>query len=399
MNGSTLTPRTTRAPWGLIGMLGLVVAIEAGLERHHLDFTRFYIHDWRVSGRAARAVAPACDVLCFGDSLVKFGVAPRAIEPRLGRRVYNLAVCDGQAPSSFFLLRRALEAGARPTAVVVDFAPHLLSAGPRHNLRHWPELVTTREGLELGLTAKHAAMGAELVLGCLLRSVKDRDEIRDAVLAALRGESTSRRGEILDHVRQWREDQGAQLCAPRPSYRGAIDPANPAYFPRAWKCRSTNETYLRRFLALASAHRVRVFWLLPPVTPRFQARRDALGLEASHTRFVRRLQAEFAKLTVIDARHAGYDHSRFIDPLHLDRRGAAALSTELAGILAREFEGRGPTPRWVELPAGRPEDDEFPSRLAPEIADRGGVDGRIFPRVQDAPSPGSCRPCSRRSGR
>ena len=48
-----MNPARARGPWGWIGMLGLVVAIEAGLERHHLDLTRFYIHDWRVSGRAA----------------------------------------------------------------------------------------------------------------------------------------------------------------------------------------------------------------------------------------------------------------------------------------------------------------------------------------------------------
>jgi hypothetical protein len=375
MSESPRKSRPSRAPWGLVGMLGLVVAIEAGLERHHLDFTRFSIHDWRVSGREARAVAPGCDVLCFGDSLVKFGVAPRVIEPRLGRRVYNLAVCDGQAPSSYFLFHRALEAGARPSAVVVDFVPHLLAAGPRHNLRQWPELVTPREGLDLSLTARHAAMAAELALGSLFPSVKDRYEIRVAVRAALRGESSaSRRGEIPDYVRQWHENQGAQLCAPRPAFRGEIDPANPAYFPHAWKCHPTNETYLRRFLALAAAHRVRVFWLLPPVTPRFQARRDALGIEASHTQFVRRLQAEFANLTVIDARHAGYDHSRFIDPLHLDRRGAAALSAELAGILVRERDGREPIPRWVSLPASRPEDGEAPSRLALQDANRRGGD-------------------------
>jgi hypothetical protein len=361
---------SARMPWGLIGMLGLIVAIEAGLERHHLDFTRFYIHDWRVSGRKARAVAPACDVLCFGDSLVKFGVAPRAIEPRLGRRVYNLAICDGQAPSSYFLFRRALEAGARPSAVVVDFVPHLLAAGSRHNLRQWPELVTPRDGLDLGLTARHAAVAAELALGSLLPSVKDRFEIRAAVRAALRGESASRRGEIPDYVRQWDENQGAQLCAPRPAFRGEIDPANPAYFPRAWKCHPTNETYLRRFLALAAAHRVRVYWLLPPVTPRFQARRDALGIEASYTRFVRRLQAEFANLTVLDARHAGYDHSRFLDPLHLDRQGAAALSAELAGILIREFEGREPRPRWVRLPTGHPRTTIVPPSGTPSERDR-----------------------------
>jgi hypothetical protein len=343
-------------------MLGLVVAIEAGLERHHLDLTRFYIHDWRVSGRSARLASPGCEVLCFGDSLVKFGVAPREIERRLGRPVYNLAVCDGQAPSSFYLFRRAIEAGARPSAVIVDYVPHLLAAGPRHNVRQWPELVTPLEALDLGLTAQHATLLAELALARLLPAVKDRYEIRVALLAALRGEPASRRAEIPAYVRQWCLNRGAQLCAPRPGYGGEIDPNHPAYFPRAWKCHPTNETYVRRFLALAAANGVQVFWLLPPVTPRFQARRDRLGLEECQTRFIHTIQAEHANLTVIDARHAGFDHSRFIDPLHLNREGAAVLSAHLAGILARGPEKNDPGPHWVQLGTSH-EDEEVPSRL------------------------------------
>jgi hypothetical protein len=343
-------------------MLGLIVAIEAGLERHRLDLTRFYIHDWRVSGRSARVAGPGCDVLCFGDSLVKFGVVPRVIERRLGQPVYNLAVCDGQAPSSYYLFRRAIEAGARPSAVIVDFVPHLLAAGPRHNVRQWPELVTPREVLDLGLTAQHAALFAELAIASLLPSVKDRYEIRVALLRTLRGEPASRREEIPEYVRRWSRNRGAQLCAPRPGYRGEIDADNPAYFPHAWKCHPTNETYVRRFLALAAANGVRVFWLLPPVTPRFQARRDELGLEESHTRFIRSIQANHPNLTVIDSRHAGFDHSQFIDPLHLDCEGAAALSARLAGILARRVERNDPIPHWVQLRT-RAEDEEVPSRL------------------------------------
>ena len=39
---------------GLFGMLVLVVLAEWSLAGHALDFTRFYIHDWAFTGRAAR---------------------------------------------------------------------------------------------------------------------------------------------------------------------------------------------------------------------------------------------------------------------------------------------------------------------------------------------------------
>jgi hypothetical protein len=341
-------------PLGLLGMLCLVALVESSIAGHALDFTRFYIHDWAFTGRAARTSVKDCGILCFGDSLVKFGVVPRVLEARLDRRgrSYNLAVCNGQAASSYFLLRRALKAGARPSALVVDFAPHLLAAGPGHNLRQWPELMSLGEWLDLGWAARHGAFFAQVSLAGLLPSVKDRDEIRGNIRAALRGESGSHRGEIPAYVAHWRRNRGANIYPQRPSYRGAIDATNPAYFPRAWRCHPVNEAYLRRFLALADAGAIPVFWLLPPTAPQFQARRDALGLETGQEAFLHRLQHDFANLTIVDGRHAGYDIGLFIDQLHLGRQGAAALSAGLAEVLSLHLDLDRPSasPRRVPLP-------------------------------------------------
>ena len=330
-----MTPAPGVWPRGLVGMLVLVAAVEVAVAAHALDFTRFPIDDWRVHGRAARASAPGCDWLCFGDSLMKFGVVPRVLEARLGGRAYNLALCDGQASSSYFLLRRALESGARPRAVVVDFVPHLLATDPRHNLRQWPELIDVREGADLAWTTRHAGFLAALTLGSMLPTVKDRYEIRAAVVSTLRGESASRRDEVAACRVGWGRDRGAMLCAARPSYRGAIDEAHPAYFPRAWKCHPTNERYVRRFLDLAAARGIAVYWLLLPVAPRFQARRDALGLDDAYARFLAPLQARYANLAVLDARRDGFGAADFIDPLHLNERGARALSALVASAVAR----------------------------------------------------------------
>lgn len=334
-------------PCGLLGMICVVAAVELMVEHHHLDFTRFYIHDWRVNGRAARESAPGCRVLCFGDSLVKFGLAPRALERRLGGRAYNLAVCDGQAASTFYLLRRALAAGARPDAIVVDFVPHLLASDPRHNLRQWPELVELPELLDLGVSTRHAGFFAALALGTLLPSVKDRHEIRTYVAAAVAGRSASRRHEIPAYVDRWTRDAGAQLCAERPSYDGAIDAKNRGYFPPRWSCHATNARFVRRILDLAETEGIRVYWLLPPVVPRFQERWDELGLEASYTRFLATMTDRYRNLTVIDGRHAGYGHSLFIDPLHLNERGAMRLTNDVAAVMERSRAV--PRERWAGL--------------------------------------------------
>src|SRR5262249_35519035 len=108
-------------PWGLLGMVGLIIAVESFVARHDLDFTPWGSAAWSASPEAARREAPSCEVLCFGDSLVKLGVLPRVIEGVTGKRAYNLSICAAQAPASYFLLRRGLEAGAKPSAILVDY--------------------------------------------------------------------------------------------------------------------------------------------------------------------------------------------------------------------------------------------------------------------------------------
>jgi hypothetical protein len=365
-------------------MLALVALVEWLLARHSLDFTRFYIHDWRVAACAARAEARGSAVLCFGDSLVKFGIRPRVLEDRLGRPVYNLAVCDGQASSSYFLLRRALESGGRPSAVVVDFIPHLLATDPRHNLRQWPEMIDAREGIELGLATKHAGFFASLALRCLLPSVKDRLEIRGNLVAALGGKSASRRTEIPAYCRAWEREHGAMICDERPSYRGEGDLSNPAYFPASWRAHPINEDYVRRFFELAGAHGVDVYWLLPPITERFQARRDALGLEASYGVFVARFLERYPFVTVVDGRRLGYDHSYFIDSLHLSGRGATALSDEVARVLTQP---RGPGDRHLLLECGREIDNRSPPRGALAApSGHGAREGDAAEKLRDHPA-------------
>src|SRR5262249_9760729 len=142
---------------------------------------------WRTAARAARREARRAEVLCFGDSLVKLGVLPRVLERRTGRSAYNLATQGSPAPAPFFLLRRALEAGARRRAVLVDYSPQVLPTPPRESLPYWPELIGVREAIELGWAARDARFVAATALALALPTLKNRLASRDAVRTALGG--------------------------------------------------------------------------------------------------------------------------------------------------------------------------------------------------------------------
>src|SRR5215211_7517608 len=104
MDDSTPRPAPGRVPWGLLGMLGLIGTLEAGVARRGLDFMATSTSSWVLSARAAILEAPRSRVLCLGDSLVKHGVLPRLLADRTGRRAYNLSVCAAQPPVTYFLL-------------------------------------------------------------------------------------------------------------------------------------------------------------------------------------------------------------------------------------------------------------------------------------------------------
>jgi hypothetical protein len=373
MTHSTLRVARARPPFGLVGTIGLVLAVELGLGRHEVEFMHSYTYDWLVTGRAAREKVAGRGVLCFGDSLVKFGVVPRVLEARLGRPVYNLAVCGGQAPSSYFLLRRALETGARPEAVVVDFMPHLLDHGPLRNARQWPVLLSPREFAELAWSTRSGTFLASTALAALLPSVRARFEIRAVVLAVLEGKTASAPDAMTAYERNWALNQGAQLNPKAPAGPARFNLGRWEDFPRPWSCYRVNAAFVRKFLALAQTHQIQVYLLLPPVRDDVQARRERLGVDPRYQAFVRSLQREFGNLAVIDGRSAGYGRALFRDPLHLDRQGALALSVGLADVLGAGDRTGG---QWLALGQPRPPrvdvalEDLDESRLAVRLGAR-----------------------------
>jgi hypothetical protein len=320
-------------------MLALVAAVERHIARNHLHLGDRESWNWHLAGKDARNEAPRSAVLVFGDSQAKLGVASTALEARLGRRCYNLALLRGQAPSSYFLLRRALEAGARPSAVVVDFEPYLLKERPAFIADPWPFLLDTREQLDLAWTARDCHLLAVTAVARLFPSIRGRYAIRKAAWSS---------AEALAAIqRNWRVNRGAQLESQNPAYqRGDVDPRSSPFQPSQWSLDPANGHYLRRFLSLAAARGVPVYWLLPPVLPPVQGVREHCGADGAFTAFIRQTLDEFPGVTVVDARHAGFDHRSFRDPIHLDGHGALAFGTRLAEALRRPV----PSSRWMELP-------------------------------------------------
>jgi hypothetical protein len=350
--------RGTLAPRGVLGMLALVAMIESFIARVDQElFTTSIAQSWRATGQAARREAKNCDILCFGDSAVKFGLSPRLIEAATGRKAYNLAPYGGPPAASYLLLRRALEGGARPSAVIIDAMPHLLAARPAHHLRPWQEIASLRECVDLGWASRDPEFFVALALGRFFASYRDRMEIRENVKFAIRGLAYS--GIITYWVtpnrRNWWLNRGGELQAENPKFADDGSTDRPALLPEQWHCDPATVGYLERMLSLCEAHHIAVFWLLPPISPTPQRERVSRGLDRQYDEVARQVLRQHSSVTVIDARASHYDRSAFMDPVHLTRKGNSTLTLEVAGVLRRSPTERS---QWMELPDYRAADGD-----------------------------------------
>jgi hypothetical protein len=342
-------------------MLGLVAGVEPFLMRQADRWSHTIVQDWRDTGRAAAREAPSCDLLCFGSSMIKFGVLPAAFEAGAGRRGYNLALLNGPPPASCFLLERALGRGARPSVVVVDFDHKRLEADPRsdHFNYPWADLLGPVEAFDLARRAGDPTLFARVALASALPSVRRRHEIRAAVVARFQGYAASLNdlgaafGSKPAFTRNRRVNRGAVVNAPVVEDRRPPLPEPEEEGARPWLCHPVNAHYLKRFLALCSGRKIAVLWLLPPVSPNHQAVYYRVGARERYLDLVRRLAGRYPGVVVVDGRNAGYPNSVYIDHVHLDRTGALFLSRSLASIIGRGQIGT--RTRWVGLAPFREE--------------------------------------------
>lgn len=359
--------RVARLPSGMLGAVVLILLVDVVLGRIRWENpprSRLSA-SWRWANRAAEGPEAGAEVLCFGDSLIKLGIVPRVLEERLGRSSYNLAVLGGPAPASHELLRRVLDRGCRPGALVVHFSPLLLGMDPKAGLEWWAGGLRISDRLALlGRTCDPSMIGPLIVHG-LLGSMGARDAVRSALgLHSSASEDVDRLGPegIEELARGWTRNQGAQL-APRRFVPVAGSLPNP-YRGHRWKWapNPVHAYFVDRFLAMAEDRGIPVYWVIPPADPAWLDRNEGVGTVGAYREYVLGLLDRFSVLTVLDAQHAGWGRRWFRDPIHLNRDGAVRLSGLVADAIAEKDDAPTKVGRWIAMDQHdrtRPADDRL----------------------------------------
>ena len=350
-----------RLPLGLLGALLMIVVVERAIAGRMIAVTTHVASSWGFAAEAARGDGARSEILGFGDSLIKFGFLPQIIQKRTGRTAYNLAALAGPSSRDYQILKRVLDAGGKPSAIVVCIQVVHLGSGPRSHVRHFAESVTLAEALDLAWTSRDPGLFASLMIERRVPSIRARFEIRGNLMRALRGEEGVWTPLFYPLRRNWNRSRGAHIVPEE--HHSPDDPAAaeaharelyPYDFADVSDQVPVHEIYIRRFLNLAAQRKIPVFWVLPPMLPAVEDRQQRVALTALSTALARRVQVWYPEVVVVDGRERGYDAGAFVDGVHLNRRGAYVFSRDLADMLRHRLNETSSANLWVLLPRYRP---------------------------------------------
>lgn len=335
-------------PPGLIGMVALIAATECFVAPRTgvSDPARRVEMSWKEAVRGAAGPEARADVLCLGDSLIKLGILPRVLEARLGSSAYNLGVLGGQAPNSFFLLRRVLETGNRPRAILVDFSENLLTFSPALNAVCWADLFGWRASLDVAWHSADPALALSTGVHWLLPGWCDQRAGQPLLGFGPRtGFANPPGDDPRVFERNWRLNRGAQV-APRAFV--PVEGTSTESLGR-WRPHPANAFYVEGLLRVAEAHRIPVYCILTPSIPGRRQRLEQRGVNAAYRQFIALLAVEFSCLTVLDGERLAWNVDAFRDPLHVNRDGAVRLTLAVAAAIAPRLSGELSGPSWIDL--------------------------------------------------
>lgn len=345
-----------RLPLGFLGSLVIIAAVEAALGRIiPAEALEPFVLGWRAGGTAAEGPkAIESEVLFFGDSLIKHGLIPGVFRERSGLTAYNLAVPGAPPLASALLLRRTLEAGARPRAIVLDAEPVHLTFDVWKHGSVWAELADARDGWTLATIAGDPEVFGTVVARGTLPSARLRDELRTRAVGRLRGAEPKPDVKYVNRtkLRNWEANRGADVLSARA--RGGelpLAPEETAVLEDLGRNQRFNLEALTTIMEAAEAREIPVFWLLPPRDQYLREHAASSSLRDRQLELLRNALERYPHLVVLDAWDRGYGDEAFRDRTHLNRDGAICLSHDVAAAVASHLEGDRLANRWVALPA------------------------------------------------
>jgi len=271
---------------------------------------------------------PAPDVQVVGDSVARSGVLVGALTggSATGR---NDAIPAGGTPKTYLLLARQFEAGHIPKALVIAHSPHTLG-----QIRYEVLIGSFARWDEVPELFVQSEPWTDALYGVFTRFsylLMHRDSFRDLIKL---GDTSFFRKNITELALPPDQERLQSFRRELTDGKFATSPLGPVKagpHERPFEVMPMNDYYLRRILALAKDHGVKVFWLTPPVPRRVIDGRAPSNYEAELVSYLGEFESR-GELTVLRGGFVEYPDEMFRDDLHLNAAGAVRLACELRAL-------------------------------------------------------------------
>lgn len=285
------------------------------------------------SFRAQNLPTTAPDWQIMGDSVAAGGIKPELMAPHLAPQtnVVNLALSGSGPEFTYFILQREIAAGVAPKAILYAPSPHTF--GSQRTALLVGAYATWSEVAEI---AAARIEPFEALYGIVCRfsySLRHREQLAEVL-----------KGRRMPEGIEPAQPQTAKTengSNPETSNDSGEDrfPASRInqMYRKQFDTSEFNLFFARKFLALAQAKQIPVYWTTMPVLKVVQESRKPLNYEADYLAFVDGLQKQY-HLNLVTNPVPVMAPRYFKDYLHLNEEGA----TQFTGLLGNEIKLRKP---------------------------------------------------------
>jgi hypothetical protein len=261
----------------------------------------------------------APDWQIMGDSVARSGIVATQLSACLDNKfVFNAAIPATGPDFPYFTLKRELDAGLAPKAIIYAPSPHTFASRRVALLVGgyctWPEIGEVLE-------TRHEV--TETVYGILCKishTLRNREKIGGRFKSTVADEMQEEYGV---------SNPGTPLASPRHFTVAQILPA----LKKPFKVRNFNQVMLEKFLQLARDNHIPVYWVTMPVLPAVYEARKPYHFDEAFQAFLADLQKRYG-IIVVQKEFVVLNDQDFHDSLHLNHPAAVNYTRYLGGKFA-----------------------------------------------------------------
>lgn len=304
-------------PWAfMIAVIGIVI-IECLVVRFDDNFYYPPFNNLRmkVKNEISQAKGQSFDVVIVGDSYNLTALDPKLVTNDVGLSAFNYSTfAVNSVITSYVLLRNELRKdGAKPKYLIVGYLDYIPQMSKKYIQEKYAHTLFDFKKGNLDVFTKEfgLAMGLKFMIPTLKHQGYFLLNAKPTPLDKIQS--------VKDSVYQ---KNGFYEWHTQRVFDGNIDYINT---DEEFYVTPYFEKYLKKILALAEQHNMKVLYIMPTVVPELDQRLSVAGRRAAYMQYLQRLAEEFPQMDIMYPALLLSDPNLYTDQDHLNHAGSKVL--------------------------------------------------------------------------